>query len=159
MEELDGARPVLRVRRDADGDGRLQLRFGCSTREAGVCHGGAQAFGDLQRVCVTRLGEQHGKFLPAEAGGNVFCAKLFLQHTSDTAQDLVPGQVPVGVVDVAKEVEVGEQDRHRRLYSPCFSQFAIDRQLEVLRVEEPCLRIASGLMLEQRNLEPLAKQQ
>ncbi len=67
--------------------------------------------------------------------------------------------MPVGVVDVAKEVEVGEQHGHRRLYGPCLSQLAIDRQLEVLRVEEPCLGIASGLMLEQRNLEPLAKQQ
>ncbi len=107
MQELNRTRAVLRVRRDADGDGRLQVGLGCSTWEAGSCHGGAQALGGLQCVRVTRLGEQHGKFLPAEASGNVFGAKLFLEHASDTAKDLVPGQMPVGVVDVAKEVEVG----------------------------------------------------
>ncbi len=85
VEELNSTRAVLWVRRDADRDGRLQFGLGCCTWEAGSCHGGAQSFGDLQCVCVTCLGEQHGKFLPAEPGGNVFCAKLFLEHASDTA--------------------------------------------------------------------------
>ena len=100
---------MLWIRRDSDGDGRLKLGGRCSAGKAGGSHGASQPLGDLDRLGVSRVRQQDRELLPAEAGRNILSSKVFLEHASDAAKDVVAREVAVGVVDLAKEVEVREE--------------------------------------------------
>ena len=149
---------MLWIRRDSDGDGRLKLGLRCSACKASGSYGAAQPLGDLERLVVSRVGQQDGELFSAEARRNISSSKVLLEHASDAAKDVVAGQVAVGVVDLAEEIEVREEDRQGRLHSLRLLQLSLGRELEVPGVEQTRLRIPHRLVLEQRNREPLSKQ-
>ena len=159
MDELIRARSVLRVRSDADGNSRLELGVRRPARETGIGYGGAEPLGDLECLGVRCVGQQDSELLSAEAGGNVLRSHVLLEHAAYAAQHGVAGQVAVGIVDLAEKVEVGEKDGHRASGRLRLLERTFDRDLEVARVEEAGLRVPPRLVLEQRNLEPLPKEQ
>ena len=160
MEELNGARPVLRIRRDADGDGRLQLGLGGSTREAGSCHGAAQALGDLQCLVRDSCRAAARRTLPRRSGRERLCERSCSWRTPPTPRRTSsPARWPWALLISRRRSRSASRTDSGACAAFASSQLAIDRELEVLRVEEPCLGIAPRLMLEQRNLEPLSKQQ
>ena len=63
-------------------------------------------------------------------------------------QDRVAGEVAVGVVDVAQEVEVGHDQRERPVEARGPVSSSLQRRREVARVEEARLRVDAGLFLE-----------
>ena len=159
VDQLHRTGAVLWVRSDTDGHGHPKLGVRDPAREPAGGYCAAQPLGDLDCLGVRRVRQQNGELLSTEACGNVLRSELLLEHAADAAEDSVTGQVTVGVVDLAEEVEVGKEDGDRRLGLLRLAERTFDRELEVPGVEQPCLRIPSRLMLEQRNLEPLLKQQ
>ena len=111
VDELLHAGRVLRTRGDTDREGRAD-RLGRSVDfKETLGDGDANPLRDLHGLGVRRLREQHAELLAAEARGNVVAAQLLAQRVRDPFDDDVAGKVPVSVVDVPQEVEVGHQQR------------------------------------------------
>ena len=105
------------------------------------------------RLLGRRLRQQERELLSAEAGGDVGVPEVQLEDAGDPAQDGVPGEVPVGVVDLAEQVEVGHDQRHRGARPLGPLELVPDRGGEVARVEEARLRVDPGLLLERRDTQ------
>ncbi len=71
----------------------------------------AGSVGGLGRV---EVGEQHDELLAAEAPDRVVGADLGAQHVGHRAQDLVPDEVAVAVVDTFEVVEVDHENSEGR---------------------------------------------
>ena len=113
VDELVRIGAVARVAGDAAGDrGADRLARGLDLEDAGG-DGTPDALGDLERLLASGLGKQDRELLAAEASGNVVVAKLLAEDVGDPAKDDVAREVAVRVVDVAQQVEVGHDDRHR----------------------------------------------
>ena len=68
-----------------------------------------------QRGLRLGLRQQDRELLAAEARRHVVVAQLLAEDPRDAGQDGVAGEVAVRVVDVAQQVEVGHDQRHRPL--------------------------------------------
>src|SRR5207248_9979709 len=99
----------------------------------------ADALGNRQRSLEIRLGQEDRELLPAEAGRRVVVAKLPREHLRDAAEDSVAGAVPVGVVHLAEQVEVGDQNRQRAPEPARPTKLRSELGVEVTNVEEACL--------------------
>src|SRR5207253_2325725 len=89
----------------------------------------------------------------SEPRGDVVLAKLALEDLSDALKHGIAGQVTVGVVHVAKQVEVGHDQRQRALEPRRARELLGERRCEVPRIEEARLRVDSRLLLELRDRE------
>ncbi len=98
---------VLRVAGDADRDGgpdRLARRLDVVEL---LGDRSADPLGDLHRLLGWCLRQQDRELLAAEAGRNVVMAQFGAEDLSDPLQDGVAGEMAVGVVDLAEQIEVG----------------------------------------------------
>ena len=106
---------VLRVAGDADRDGganRVARRLDVVEL---VCDRTADPLGDLHRLLGRCLRQEDRELLAAETGRNVVLAQLGAEDLGDALQDGVAGEMAVGVVDLAEQVEVGHDQRERPL--------------------------------------------
>jgi hypothetical protein len=159
VDQLVGVGAVLRVAGDADRDrgvDRLTRRLDV---EALLRHGLADPLGNLERLLRRRLREQDRELLAAEAGGHVVVAQLRAEDLGDALQHRVAGEVAVRVVDVAEQVEVGHDQRHRPAEPLCPTELLCKRRREVARVEEARLRIDAGLGLQGGNAQRAVDQE
>ena len=113
----------------------------------------ADALGDLERLLRRRLGQQDRELLAAEARGHVVVAQLGAEDLRDAPQHRVAREVAVRVVDVAQEIEVGHDQRHRPVEALRAGELLGQRGREVARVEEAGLRVDARLLLELRDAQ------
>ncbi len=159
VDQLVRVGAVLRVARDADRDrGPDRLARGLDV-EVTLGDGTANPLCDLERLLGGRLGQQDRELLAAEARRDVVVAQLGAEDLCDPLQDRVSRQVAVVVVDVAKQVEVGHDQRQRPLEALCPAEFLLEGQREVARVEEAGLRIDARLGLQRRHRERAVHEQ
>ena len=130
-----------------------------STSKPALGDGAPDALGDLERLVRRRLREQDRELLAAEPGRHVVLAELLAEDLRDPGEDRVAGQVPVGVVDVAQQVEVGHDQRHRPLEAARPAELVAERGREVARVVEAGLRVDARLGLELPDRERAVHQQ
>ena len=151
VDQLVRVRSVAREAGDADRDRRPdRLARGLDVE----CAGGDRApdpLGDLEGLLRRRLGKQDRELLAAEARRHVVVAQLRAEDLGDALQDGVAGEVAVGVVDVAQEVEVGHHQRQRPLEALRARELLVQGDGEVAGVEEPGLRVDARLLLQLRH--------
>jgi hypothetical protein len=86
-------------------------------------------------------------------------AKLRAKHLRDSLQDRVAREVAVRVVDVAKQVEVGHDQRHRAVEALGATDLLGQSGCEVARVEQAGLRIDASLGLQRGHAEGAVNQE
>ena len=151
---------VLREAGDADRDGRADRLARRLDVEQPLRDRAADPLGDLERLLRRRLRQQDRELLAAEAGRNVVVAQLGAEDLGDALQHRVAGEVAVGVVDLAQQVEVGHDQRQRPLEALCAAELLRQRRGEVARVEEAGLGVDARLGLQLRHRErPVDQQQ
>ena len=150
---------VLRIARDADRDGGPDRLAGRLHVEGARRDGAPDPLGDLERLLGRRLRQQDRELFAAEARRHVVVAQLGPEHLCDALEHRVARQVPVGVVDLAEEVEVGHDQRQRPLEPLRAAELFRQRRGEVARVEEAGLRVDARLRLELRHRECAVDQQ
>ena len=153
VDQLVRVRAVLRIAGDADRDGCADRLAGRLDVERALRNGPANAFRDLHRLLRRCLRQQDRELLAAEARGHVVVAQLRAEHLGDPFQDRVAGKMAVRVVDVAEQVEVGHDQRHRPLEALRPAQLLLHHDREVAGVVQPGLRIDPGLGLKLRDRE------
>ncbi len=153
VDELVRVGAVLRERGDADGHRRPDGLGRGLDLELALRHGAADPLGDLECLVGRRLGKQDRELLAAEAGRDVVVAQLRAEDLRDPLQHRVAGKVSVAVVDVAEQVEVGHDQRHRPLEPRGAGDLCGERRREVARVVEAGLRVDAGLRLQLRDAE------
>jgi hypothetical protein len=114
---------------------------------------------DLDRLLRRRLRKQDAELLAAEARRHVVVAQLLAEDLGDALQDGVAGEVAVGVVDVAEQVEVGHDHRHRPVEARRPRELVGEDVREVARVEEARLRVDARLRLQLRHRQRAVDQQ
>ena len=115
--------------------------------------------GDLERLLGRRLRQQDRKLFPAEARRHVVVTELSPERFRDLLQHRIAGEVTVGVVDVAEEIEVGHDQRQRPFESLRAGKLLRKGCSEVPRVEEAGLGIDARLLLQLRHAERTVNQQ
>ncbi len=116
--------------------------------EGALGDGATDPLGDLERLLDRRLGQQDAELLAPETGGDVVVAELGAEDLGDTAENRVAGEVPVGVVDLAQEIEVDHQHRERVAVAHCPCQLVGEHAREVTCVVETRLGIDTRLLLQ-----------
>ena len=111
------------------------------------------AVGDLERLLDRRAGQEDTELLPAEAGSQIVLAQLAPEDVRDTRQDGVAGQMAVGVVDLAQQVEVGHDHRERLAAALSATELVPEDGGEVAGVVQACLDVDAGLCLERGNAQ------
>ncbi len=159
VNELVRVGAVRRAPGHAERDGGVDRLARRLHLEPLVGDGAADPLGDLEGLLRSRLGEDDRELLAAEARGDVGVAQLPLEDAGDAVQDRVARQVPVGVVDLAKQVEVGHDHRQRRARALRAIELLPERGGEVARVEEPRLRVDARLLLQGRDAERAVDEQ
>ena len=159
MHELVRVVAVARERGDAHRDGGAdRLARGLDLEEARRDRA-ADPVGDLERLLRRRLRQEDRELLAAEARRHVVVAQLLAEDLGDAAQDGVAGEVAVGVVDVAQQVEVGHDQRHRPLEALGAPELLLHHRREVPGVVEAGLRVDSRLGLQLRDRERAVDQE
>ena len=153
VDELVRVGAVLRERGDADGHRRPDGLGRGLDLELALRHGAADPLGDLERLVRRRLRKEDRELLAAEAGRDVVVAQLRAEDLRDSLQHGVAGKVSVAVVDVAQQVEVGHDQRHRPLEPRGARDLGGERRREVARVVEAGLRVDARLRLQLRDAE------
>ena len=113
VDELVRVLAVARERGDAERDRRVDRLARGVDLELALGDRAPDALGDLERLLRLGLGQQDRELLAAEAGRDVVVAQLLAEDLRDAFEDGVAGEVAIGVVDVAQQVEVGHDQRHR----------------------------------------------
>ena len=153
MDQLVGVGAVLRKAGDADRDGRAdRLARGLDVERAGR-DGAADPLGDLEGLVRRRLRQEDRELFAAEAGRHVVVAQLGAEDFGDPLQHRVAREVAVGVVDVAEEVEVGHDQRHRALETARAADLLGQCGCKVARVEESRFRIDARFRLQGRDAQ------
>ena len=151
VDQLVRVGAVLRERRDADRDRCAHgLRRGLDL-ELLLRNGAPDPLRDLERLVGRRLRQEDRELLAAEPRRDVVVAQLGAEDLCDALEDSVAGEVAVAVVDVAEQVEVGHDQRHRPLEARGARDLGGERRREVARVVETRLRIDPRLGLELRH--------
>ena len=101
-----------------------------------------------KRLLGRRLGQEDGELLPAEARGDVVVAQDAAERLGDAEQHGVSREVAVRVVDLAQEIEVDHDHRHRTAEPLRARELLTQLGGEVTGVEEPRLRVDARLLLE-----------
>ena len=153
VDELVRVRSVSGKRCDAEGhrgSDRLARRL---DREPFLGDRPANPLGDRESLLWRRLREDDRELLPAEPRRDVRMSQVPLEDGGDPVQDGVAGKVPVRVVDVAEQVEVGHDHRERRLGAARALELLPERACEVAGVEEPGLHVEPSLLLQRRHAQ------
>ena len=153
MDQLVRVEAVLRIPGHADRHrGPDRLRRGLDL-ELALRHGAADPLRDLERLLRQRLRQEDRELLAAETRRDVVVAQLGAEDLRDSLQHRVAGEMPVAVVDVAQQVEVGHDQRHRALEARRARDLRRKCRCEVARVVETRLRIDARLRLQLRHAE------
>jgi len=110
LEPVQGVR-VVRVAGHADG-GRDRY---VAAREGDLRDRRADPLGDLERRGHVGVGQHDRELLPAVAAREVPAPQRAAEHRADVRQDLIAHRVPALVVDLLEVVQVGQEQRERRL--------------------------------------------
>ena len=153
VDELVRVDAVLREPGDAERHGRADRLGRGLDLELALGDGAADPLRDLHRLLGRRLRQEDRELLAAEPRRHVVVAQLLAEDLRDALEDRVAGEVAVAVVDVAQEVEVGHDQRHRPLEARCARDLGRERRREVARVVEAGLRVDARLGLELRDAE------
>ena len=153
VDELVRVGAVRGAAGHADRDGRADRLARRLHVEPLVGDGAADPLGDVEGLLRGRLREHDRELLAAEARGDVGVAELALEDAGDPVQDRVARQVPVGVVDLAQQIEVGHDHRQGRARALRAIELFPERGGEVARVEEPRLRVDARLLLQGRDAQ------
>ena len=153
VDELVGVRPVPWEGGDAERDGRANRLARRLDVEGPSGDRRADALRDLERLLGVRLGQQDAELLAAEPRRDVVVAQLHAEDLGDALEHGVAGEVAVGVVDVAEQVEVGHDQGERPVEAVCARNLLVQRDTEVARVEEAGLGVDPRLGLELRHAE------
>ena len=95
--------------RDADGDRHVdRIVIGVDRHDAGPV---PEPLGDHARLVGVGAGQQDDELLAAEPPHYVRAAHLLAQLGGETAQHLIPREVPIGVVDPLEVVHIAQQQR------------------------------------------------
>ena len=153
MDQLVRIDAVLRERRDAERH-RCADRLGRGLHlELALGDGAADALRDLHCLLGRSLRQEDRELLASEPRRHVVVAQLLTEDLGDSLEDRVAGEVAVAVVDVAQEVEVGHDQRHRPLEAAGARDLRGERRGEIARVIETGLRVDARLGLELRDAE------
>ena len=133
--------------RRADGlGGRLDL-------ELALCNLAPDPLRNLHRLLRRGLRQQDRELLTAEARRHVVMPQLFVEDLGDPLEDSVAGEVAVAVVDVAQQIEVGHDQRHRAIEARCTRNLGGECCREVARVVKAGLGVDACLGLQLRNAQ------
>ncbi|MEY9807654.1 hypothetical protein ABIF30_007261 [Bradyrhizobium elkanii] len=105
----------------------------------------ADVVGDRQRLPQRRVGQHHGEFLAAIAGGDVLALDVLLQRLRHQPQHLIAGEMAVGVVERLEVVDVEHQERQRLAAGERGLHRHVDRAVEIFPVAEAGERIGQAL--------------
>ena len=151
MDQLVGVGAVPREAGDADRDRRPdRLARGLDVEARAPATARRMRSAISKRLLRRRLRQQDRELLAAEARRDVVVAQLRAEDLGDALQDGVAGEVAVGVVDVAQQVEVGHHQRERPVEALGARQLLVQREREVPCVEEAGLRVDARLLLQLR---------
>ncbi len=159
MDDLVGVGAVVGIEGHADRDGGADRLAGRLHLEALLGDGAPDALGDVERLLRPRIRQEDGELLPAEARRDVRVAQVAVEDVCDALQHRVARQVPVGVVDVPEQVEVGHDHRQRRARPLRATELLPQRTGEMAGVEEAGLGIDARLLLEGRDAERAVDQE
>ncbi len=113
VDELLLVRSVLRERRHAHRDRGADRAARRVRLEHLLGHLPADALGDREGGLPVGLRQQERELLPTEPARHVVLAQLGAHDVGDPLDDGVAGEMAVGVVDLAQQVEVGHDQRQR----------------------------------------------
>src|SRR6266516_6794497 len=159
MDELVRVGAVFREAGDSYRDGRTDWVARGLDVERALGDRAADPLGDLHGLILRRLGQEDRELLPTEPGRYVVVTELGSEDFCDYLQHGVAGEVTVGVVDVAQEIEVGHDQRHRAFEAAGASNLLRERSCEVAGVEQPRLRVHARLRLQCRNAQRTVDQE
>ena len=159
VDDLVGVGAVVGIDGDADGDGRADRLARGLHLEALLGDRAPDALGDVEGLLRRRLRQEDGELLTAEARRDVRVAQMAAEDVGDALQDGVACEMPVRVVDVAEEVEVGHDHRQGRAGPLRARELLAQRAGEVAGVEEPRLGVDTRLLLERRDAQRAVDQQ
>ena len=157
-DQIAGGQRVVRGQRDADAGadvqaGRADVDRLFQQRRDALCH--------RRRLVGIRSIEQHRELVAAQACHQILATDDLADARTDLAQQLVPGLVPEGVVDLLEVVQIDQQQgqppglggvgRER-----CQCQLELFQ--EVATISEPGELVGLGLMLTRLVERPLLVQ-
>ena len=142
---------VAGERGDPDRDGGVDRLARGRDVEGPLGDGAANPLGDLDRFLDRGLGQEDAELLAPEASGHVVVAELGAEDLGDSAENRVSGEMPVGVVDLAQEIEVDHQHRERVAVAHSPRQLVGEHTPEVTCVVETGLGIDPRLLLQPRH--------
>ena len=103
--------------------------------------------------CGVVSGRMMANSSPPNRAGTSLWRRCRWKTVGDPVQHGVAGQMPVRVVDVAQEVEVGHDHRERRVRAARAVELLAERAREVPGVEEAGLRVEPSLLLQRRDAQ------
>ena len=116
-----------------------------------------QPLGDAARLLLPGSGQHGHELLAAEPAQHVAGPHVLAQRAGRRGQQLVPGQMPIGVVDPLEMVDVHEQDRGGPAGAPGPADPLLRLPLPGDGVEQAGLRVGLGgraqLLVQQAALE------
>ena len=107
-------------------------------------------FGCRGLICV---GQENGVFFPPKAAGHIFFAHCLHNNLGDPGDHCIPGQMSIGIVDVAQQVQIAHDDRQGLVMMLGMGQFFFKAFLEIAGIPQPCLAVGLALFLQLRQFE------
>src|SRR6185437_11592864 len=97
-------------------------------------------------TCESRLRQQYGELVASEARGHVAALDAGLQHVRHGPNDLIPQDMPEGIVDLLEIVDIEQQQRAAR-QACVVSRQILESDLQATAILHTGERIEQGLAL------------
>ena len=153
MDELVRVEAVLREAGDAERHRRADRLGGRLDLELALGNLAPDPLRDLHRLLRRGLRQQDRELLAAEARRHVVVPQLLVEDLGDPLEDRVACEVAVAVVDVAQQVEVGHDQRHRAVEARGARDLGRECRREVAGVVQAGLGVDPRLRLQLRNAQ------
>lgn len=124
----------------------------CGEGNLHILHVGADAFCDDLRIFGGNTWEEYGKFFAAVTDRHVGGAQAGCQCLGDIDENLIPGKMPIGVVDVLEMVDVQHEGCQFQVASIAALQFACVHFFEPATIVKPCEGIDSRVFFDAANV-------
>ena len=94
------------------------------------------------------FGEEEGKFFAAVAAEDIFAADAIADQSGCAFEDVITGEVAVGVVEFFEEVDIHEDQAEVSIVSACAAKFAFEAIEEVAFVVDGGESVGGGESVE-----------
>ena len=153
VDQLVRVEAVFREAGDAERHRRADGLGGRLDLELALSNCAPDPLCDLQRLLRRGLRQQDRELLAAEACRHVVMPKLLVEDLGDPLEDRVSCEMAVAVVDVAQQVEVGHDQRHRAIEARGARDLRGESSCEIAGVVQAGFRVDPRFGLQLGNAE------